>query len=396
MLATVQSLIRQGIDDRLHLGAQACVSRGGEVIEELAIGQTTINSTACECGADERADTSHNSGTAFTCGAMQTNSVALWMSSGKPATATAILQLVEHGEIELDDPVAAFLPTFACHGKQDITVRHLLTHTGGIRNADYRFPDDDWDTIIAAICDAQPEWEPGEQGGYHTQTSWFILGELVRLTDGRPIDQYIRDEIFLPLGMVDSWLGMPPEVFEGYAASGRLLAMPVTSAGRFAENSKMSAEWNTRPRPGGNCMGPIRELVMFYEMLLGGGERRGVRLLKPETVAMMTSRQRAGMTDQTFKQVVDWGLGVSINSAHHAPNAPGGKPAWHRIPYGYGPHASRDTFGHGGAQSSIAFADPENQLAVGIVFNGMPGEAKHQQRVNAVLEALYTDLGLQQ
>ena len=136
-------------------------------------------------------------------------------------------------------------------------------------------------------------------------------------------------------------------------------------------------------------MGPIRELVMFYEMLLGGGERQGVRLLQPETVAMMTSRQREGMEDQTFKQVVDWGLGVSINSAHHAPNG-----AWHRIPYGYGPHASRDTFGHGGAQSSIAFADPAHGLAVGIVFNGMPGEAKHQMRVNAVLEALYGDLGL--
>ncbi len=311
------------------------------------------------------------------------------MSSGKPVTAVAILQLLEHGEIELDDPVAAFLPTFAAHGKQGVTVRHLLTHTGGIRSADFKFPRDDWGTIIAAICDCKPEWEPGEQGGYHTQTSWFILGELARLVDGRPIDQYVREEIFLPLGMNDSWVGMPPDVFTGYEQAGRLLAMPVTSAGRFAANNKVSAEWNTRPRPGGNGMGPVRELVMFYEMLLAGGQRNGVRILQPETVALMTSRQRAGMVDQTFKQTVDWGLGVSINSAHLAPNG-----AWHLIPYGYGPHASRDTFGHGGAQSSIFFADPVHRLAVGIVFNGMPGEAKHQQRVNAVLEALYEDLEL--
>ena len=365
MLPTVQSLIQQGIDDQLHLGAQVCVSRGGEIIEELAIGQ---------------ASSGH---------AMTTDSIALWMSSGKPVTAVAILQLVEHGEIELDDPVVAFLPTFASHGKEGITIRHLLTHTGGIRTARFSFPSDDWDTIIAAICDAKPEWDAGEQGGYHTQTTWFLLGELVRLVDGRTIDQYVREEIFLPLGMNDSWMGMPEEVYRGYEDSGRLLAMPNTATGEPKPAPMTSFDWSTRPRPGGNCMGPIRELVTFYEMLLGGGERRGVRLLQPKTVAQMTGRVREGMIDQTFKQTVDWGLGLAINSAHHAPNG-----AWHRIPYGYGPHATRDTFGHGGAQSSIGFADPAHNLAVGIVFNGMPGEAKHQLRANAVLEALYGDLGL--
>ncbi len=313
------------------------------------------------------------------------------MSSGKPVTAAAVMQLVEQGEIELDDKVAHYLPTFAAHGKESITVWHLLTHTAGIRTARFSYPEDDWDTIIAAICDAQPEaqWEAGEKGGYHAQTTWFLLGELVRLIDGRGIDQYVREKLFLPLGMVDSWMGMPPEAFHSYVHSGRLMAMPNTSAGRFAENEKMTAPWNTRPRPGGNCMGPIRELVIFYEMLLGGGERMGVRILQPGTVAQMTHRQRANMHDETFKQTVDWGLGLAINSIHHAPGG-----AWQRIPYGYGPHASPDTFGHGGAQSSIGFADPKHQLAVGIVFNGMPGEGQHAQRVNAVLEGLYRDLGL--
>lgn len=372
MLQTVTTLIAEGIAQNLHLGAQVCVSRGGEVVEELAIGKTL--------GEQDLA----------------TASIALWMSSGKPVTAVAVLQLVEQGEIELDDPVAAFLPTFAANGKERVTVRHLLTHTGGFRNARFKFPNDDWDAIIAAICEAPIEagWEPGEMGGYHTQTSWFILGELVRLVDGRPIDRYARDNIFEPLGMLDTWMGMPPEVYRGYEQAGRIMAMPNTY-GEVPLSAPMTGfDWSTRPRPGGNCMGPIRELVMFYEMLLGGGERRGVRVLEPQTVSLMTSRQRAGMVDQTFKQVVDWGLGVSINSAHHAPSATGGKPAWHRIPYGYGPDATRETFGHGGAQSSIAFADPVHDLAVGIVFNGMPGEAKHHARMNAVLEELYGDLGL--
>lgn len=376
MLDTVQSLIQQGIDDQLHLGAQVCVSRGGEIVEALAMGLVS--------GPSPRSGPASG-------GEMTSDSIALWMSSGKPITAAAILQLVEHGEIELDDPVAEFIPTFAAHGKESITVRHLLTHTAGIRTARFNYPADDWDTIIAAICDAAPEsdWDAGEKGGYHTQTSWFLLGELVRLVDGRAIDQYVREAVFLPLDMKDSWMGMPPEVFNGYETRGRLFTMPNTANGQAQPSPMMRFDWSTRPRPGGNCMGPVRELVMFYEMLLGGGERSGVRLLQPETVAQMTGRQRGGLLDQTFKQVVDWGLGVSINSAHHAPGN-----AWHRIPYGYGPYASRDTFGHGGAQSSIAFADPQHQLAAGIVFNGMPGEAKHQLRINAILEALYVDIGL--
>jgi len=370
MLTHVNALIQQGIEDQLHRGAQVCVSIHGEVVEQLALGQASPDH------------------------AMTDDSIALWMSSGKPITATAIMQLVEQGELELDDAVAHYLPTFAAHGKTDITLRHLLTHTAGIRTARFKYPQDDWGTIIAAICDAQPEWEAGQAGGYHTQTTWFLLGELVHLVDGRTIDQYVREEIFLPLGMNDSWLGMTPQIYRAYEQAGKLLDMPNTAAGEPKPSPMTRLDWSTRPRPGGNCMGPIRQLVTFYEMLLQRGERDGTRILQPDTVAQMTRRQRTDMLDRTFKQTVDWGLGLAINSAHHAPKTPGGKTAWHRIPYGYGPRASRDTFGHGGAQSSIAFADPKHQLAVAILLNGMPGEAKHQQRINPILEALYQDLQL--
>lgn len=379
MLPTVQSLIQQGIDLQFHLGAQVCVSRIGQVVEELVMGRAVLE------GA--RAEPALGSEPAW--GVMAKDSIALWMSSGKPITAVAIMQLVEQGELDLDDAVGHYIPLFASHGKSYITIRHLLTHTAGIRNAQFKYPQDDWDTIIAAVCDAQPEWEAGEEGGYHTQTTWFLLGELVHIVDGRKIDRYVREEIFLPLGMKDSWLGMPREIYRAYEKSGRLFDMPNTATGKAKPSPMTSFDWSTRPRPGGNCMGPIRELIAFYEMLLQGGQRNGVRILQEQTVKQMTCRQRASMHDKTFKQTIDWGLGLAINSSHHAPNN-----AWHRIPYGYGPHASRETFGHGGAQSSIAFADPKHQLAVAIAFNGMPGEAKHQQRINPILEALYQDLKL--
>jgi CubicO group peptidase (beta-lactamase class C family) len=102
-------------------------------------------------------------------------------------------------------------------------------------------------------------------------------------------------------------------------------------------------------------------------------------------VREMVSRQRRGMMDQTFRQVMDWGLGVIINSAHLTPIE--------RLPYNFGSSASADAFGHGGAQSSISFADPARELAVVILFNGMPGEPKHHARMRVVLEALWADLG---
>ena len=83
-------------------------------------------------------------------------------------------------------------------------------------------------------------------------------------------------------------------------------------------------------------------------------------------MAALTARRRAGMLDETFGAVMDWGLGVMVNSWHYA-----GKPT----PYGYGDHAGRDAFGHGGRQSSLVFADPEHGLSVAFAANGMPGEA---------------------
>jgi CubicO group peptidase (beta-lactamase class C family) len=140
----------------------------------------------------------------------------------------------------------------------------------------------------------------------------------------------------------------------------------------------------TRSRPSASCRGPAHDLANFYEMLRCGGQIAGTRILQAETVAAMTMRQRLGMFDQTFGHVIDWGLGLLINSAHHGPN----------VPYQFGPHASRDTFGHGGSQSSVGFCDPQRHLAASVIFNGRPGEPAHDQRLRAVLGALYEDLGL--
>jgi CubicO group peptidase (beta-lactamase class C family) len=119
-------------------------------------------------------------------------------------------------------------------------------------------------------------------------------------------------------------------------------------------------------------------------MLRRGGELDRTRVLKEETVRAMTMRQRSGLHDQTFRTTIDWGLGVILNSSHYGPG----------IPYQFGPHASPETFGHGGSQSSTGFCDPRHDLVVALLFNGACGEAKHDKRLRSALAALYSDLGL--
>jgi CubicO group peptidase (beta-lactamase class C family) len=352
--------IRRGIDERLHLGAQVYVSRHGTVVADVAVGESRPGVT------------------------LASSDLMLWLSATKPVAAVAIAQLWERDLLALDDEVSRHVPEFAARGKERVTIRHLLTHTGGFRGAATSWGGASWEEIVGRICQSplEPGWEPGRNAGYHISSSWFMLAEIVRRVEGRPFDQHVREAIYLPLGMRGSWVGIPEDVFHGYGH--RIAPTYDTQKGEWDESfAGNGAAANTIPRPGANGRGPVRELGMFYEALLAGGRRGDVIILRPQTVEALTARHRVGTYDQTFRHVMDWGLGFIPNNAHHGD-----------APYGYGPHASTRAVGHGGSQSSVAFADPEYGLVVAIAFNGMPGEARHHARMKTVLTALYEDLGL--
>jgi CubicO group peptidase (beta-lactamase class C family) len=349
--------------ERLHLGAQLHVSRHGETVASGAVGED-------------------RPGVPLT-----PDHLMLWLSSTKPVAAVALAQLWERGRLEIDDPVARHIPEFGStdgSGKDRITLRHLLTHTAGIRMLDVGWPREPWDRIVARICAMKPEprWVPGEKAGYNQASSWFILGEVVRRVDGRGFDLYVREEIFEPLGMADSWVGMPRDRYLSYKEAGRIGAMWNLEPGGEPEPHG----WDTEERctsihPGGNGYGPTRNLARFYEMILG----RGAGILSPQSVEALTAPHRVGMLDATFKHTMDWSLGFIPNSAHYGPDT---------VPYAYGHHASRRAVGHSGYRSSVAFADPEHGLAVALVLNGTPSNEGHERRVRAVLDALYQDLEL--
>lgn len=371
--------IEEGRREGLHLGAQLYVSRGGEPVADLAAGWARPG---------EELTPDH---------------LMLWLSSTKPVTAVALARLWEGGAFGLDDPIAAHVPEFAAGGKERVTIRHALTHTGGFRMVGVG-SETDWDEIVARICrrKLEPRWVPGEKAGYHLTSSWYILGEIARRIDGRPFDRFVRAELLEPLGMDDSWVGMPAERYRGYGggAGGRIAPMWSTAghaerAGERGEGTPTGHGWTsearvTHPSPGGNGRGPIRELGRFYEALLAGGVRRGRRVLRRETVEALTARHRVGLYDHTFQHDLDWGLGFIPDNKHHG----GGDPA--SVPYGYGRWCSRRTYGHSGYRSSAGFADPVHGLAVAICFNGTPDAEPHRRRMQRTIEAVYRDLGLVQ
>jgi CubicO group peptidase (beta-lactamase class C family) len=356
------ALLEQGIADGLHLGAQICVRHQGRVVADFGMGE-------CRPGVPMRADTS-----------------LFWFSCSKPIAAVALGRLLEAGLIGLHDPVTRYLPAFGAGGKEAITLHHLLTHTGGFRGSNHVDPEWSWAEILGFICDTPLEagWVPGQKAGYHHTGSWYVLAEVVQRVTGRAYPDYVREEIFLPLGMGDSWVGMSPDAYR--AAGDRLGALYTMGP----ERPQPLAYWDTERdstecRPGGNGRGPVRELALLMEMLLLRGARDGVRILRPSTVELLTRRHREGMYDESFMQYIDWGLGFALCTR---------RPGQRVTSYGYGDHASLRTFGHGGMQASIAFADPEAGLVVAWVCNGLCGERLHRARNHAINNAIYHDLGL--
>ncbi|MEM1178328.1 MAG: serine hydrolase domain-containing protein [Acidobacteriota bacterium] len=358
-------LLERGIAEGLHFGAQLYISLrasdGGPRVS-IALGERAPGEP------------------------MDEGTPNIWLSSTKPVTAVALGVLWQEGMLRLDDTVAHFVPEFAAHGKDQITLRHLLTHTAGIRMLNLGWPEATWDEIIAGICARKPEprWPIGKKAGYHLASSWFILGEVIARVAGRPFPEFVRERVLEPCGMDGTWIGMPQPQFD--EIRDHLGRMYGTENGQRIERRWHEASSVVGSSPGGNGRGPIRELGLFYEMLLNGGvTRSGQHVLTPQTVAAMTTPHRVGLFDHTFKQKLDWGLGFIVDSKHYGESS---------VAYGYGPYASRRTFGHSGYRSSTGFADPEHDLVVALLVNGQPSDAEHGRRFDGLTGAIYQDLGL--
>ncbi len=205
------------------------------------------------------------------------------------ATTTAIMQLFQEGKIRLDDPVSEYWPEFAANGKQDITVRELMTHYSGLPpDLDLSYDWSGYDTAMQMIVDTAPIVPPGTRFIY-SDINYETLGELVRRISGEPLNVYCERHIFKPLGMT-STMFLPP-------ASLRYRIAPT----QHVNGTTGPILWGEVHDPTAQRMGGVaghaglfsdaRDLSIFCQMLLNGGTYHGVHILNPLTVEKMTTPQ---------------------------------------------------------------------------------------------------------
>ena len=355
--AVIEVLEQQRAEGQ-HTCAQCYVSVAGQPVLDVAVGETIPGR------------------------ALRTDDLMLWYSSGKPLTTVAVLQLWERDQLGLDDLVADYIDGWGS-GKERCTLRHVLTHTGGFPMfRDKAFDEDvSYEETIRRIAAHPADWVPGTAASYHPVTGWKVLGAVVEAIDGRPIDQYLREEIIDPLGMSNSSLGIPldtqaalgdrivPVVWTGHRlpnvdSEGALSMVP------YRIDRLHNEPWHiAKVEPGGGMRGPANELGLFYEALLGHGPKR---VLEARTVEVMGAVHRHGIKDPLFGLAPPFGLGVAVDFT-------GG--------------AGRRAFGHGGMASSRGLADPEAELVMVVVCNGLPDPIAAERRNAAITDVVYTALG---
>ncbi len=205
------------------------------------------------------------------------------------ATTTAVMQLFEQGKIRLDDPVADYWPEFAANGKQNITVREVMTHYSGLPPDLALAPRwSGFNKAMEMIVNTRPDLPPGTRFVY-SDIDYEILGELVQRITSEPLDVYCRRHIFKPLGMRNTMFKPP--------ASLRWRIAP--SEHQFGTRGKML--WGVVQDPTARRMGGVaghaglfsdaQDLSIFCQMLLNGGSYHGVRILNRLTVEKMTTPQ---------------------------------------------------------------------------------------------------------
>lgn len=265
------------------------------------------------------------------------------------ATATAVMQLVERGRLELDAPVVRYLPAFAAHGKDAVTVRQLLTHHSGLRAGLPRNPL--WSGYAEGIERACAEKLVGVPGGtfLYSDINFIVLGELVRIASGLRLDAYAAKEIFLPLGLADTGFlpaatkrnrTAPTEAVEGTMLRGIVHDPTARAMGGVAGHAGLFTT--------------ATDLARFCRMIINGGELDGVRILNAASVAEMTRVQ----TDGSHRRGLGWDIDTSFS---------GPRGRW--FPAG-------SSFGHTGFTGTSVWIDPAAKTFVLFLSNRVHPDGK--------------------
>ncbi|WP_304107626.1 serine hydrolase [Mycolicibacterium bacteremicum] len=369
----VADALGRAIDDGAECGAAIAIDIGGELVVDIWGGHVDAARTR-----PWTADTIVN----------------VW-SSTKNVTALAGLMLIDRGLLSAHTPVAEVWPEFGAKGKDRVEFRHLLTHSSGVSGWDQPVtPEDilDRDRSTAMLAAQAPWWEPGTATGYHALTHGHLIGEVVRRVTGKPLKQFVAEEIAGPLG-ADFHIGARPEderriaeiiapadPFEGIPPMDQWTEQMLKTFTGPAPDPLIAntPQWRAADIGAANGHTNARGLAKILSAISLGGSVDGVELLRPQTVDSIFETQLEGPDLVLAQHQIRMGLGFGLPS-----------PA-----IGYIPEGKICFWGAwGGSWESM---NPDSRTTIAYVMNkmgpGIEGSARTDRYFRLIYQAL-DDIG---
>ncbi len=315
--------------------------------------------------------------------ALRTDSVFSLFSVTKAFTNVLVFRAIERGELALTTRVSAVIPEFSGGPREAVTFYDLLTHSSGLPSVFLARPDmyiDRLDEVVAAICaELQCEAPPGERVTYAPMAAHALMGEAVRRLDPahRSYRRLVEEEIFAPLEMRDSSIGVRRDLKSRHVVPDFIDPMPIQHLGHsnLGPNGAFEEEHGEMPWVG--AISTVPDLVRFAEMLRCGGTLDGARILSPALLEQAVINRTGDKPNELYKELAlsrGWqpspayiGLGFFLRGeaiCHHQ----------------FGTLSSPRTFGHTGAGSTIFWVDPARDLTFVCLTAGVINEADNIER----------------
>lgn len=291
-------------------------------------------------------------------------------SASKAIMAMIVHKLAEEGYINLLDPVSYYLPEFAQHGKKNISIYQMLTHRGGFPMIDGDVLMEtmfDRERVLKIIYETQVLCPEGRVQAYHAVTSGFIADELVRVTTGKTIQEYLKEKFAEPMGMKYFSFGLAkkdqPKTAINYVTgmkNGKFIEGVLSKVFGVSIDSAVdlsnTQEFMEAIVPSANLYATAEEVSRFYQMLLDAGRYKEQVILQPITVQKAIREASGVKLDKGIFLPLRFSAGFML----------GGNPIGM---YGLKTHHA---YGHLGFSNIFCWADPERDISVAILTTGKP------------------------
>jgi CubicO group peptidase (beta-lactamase class C family) len=366
---TVQKLFQDFLESGDELGASITINLDGQNVVDIWGGFTDESKTQ----------------------PWQRDTIVVVNSTTKALTALAALILIDRGLLDPYSKVSQYWPEFATNGKEDIEVRHILSHTSGVAGWDEKVTIDDvrdFEESAAKLAKQAPWWTPGTASGYHAFTYGFLVGKLVRLTTGKTLTQFVAEEIAGPLN-ADFQIGAVEKDWPRIAklVSARASGPPSAEVGRLAAkvfgNPPMTGgfsetpQWRKAEIGSGNGHGNAKGIARILSAISLGGVVDGKKVLSPETIDLIFKEQSNG-EDLVTGDTLRFGIGYGLTGRNtYLSWLPEGRIClW------------------GGYGGSIIIMDLDRRLTISYAMNKLSNVGIGSERTKAYVKAVYLALGV--